>query len=160
MTREQARNFLKNTKVFVEGKSKEIQEKLFSLGINWVIPSDTPKNCDGPYLYIEAVGDKMYIYYGLFDSVFKETEDYRRVYAEDIINLSIDSYKPFKDAKECIEEMGKHIKFGWLKSKCGDCYFITEIKSNSITIGSHTYTYPSAFDMFEFIDGSSFGITE
>ena len=36
--------------------------------------------------------------------------------------------------------------------------FITEIKSNSILIGTKAYTYYSAFDMFEFLDGTSFGI--
>ena len=35
MTREEAISFLDNTKVYVQGKSKEIQEKLFSLGFQW-----------------------------------------------------------------------------------------------------------------------------
>ena len=35
MTREEVRTFLNGTKVYVEDKSKEIQEKLFSLGYDW-----------------------------------------------------------------------------------------------------------------------------
>ena len=35
MTREEAISFLDNTKVYVQGKSKEIQEKMFSLGFQW-----------------------------------------------------------------------------------------------------------------------------
>ena len=35
MTRKDIDKFLANTKVYVAGKSKEIQEKLFSLGYSW-----------------------------------------------------------------------------------------------------------------------------
>ena len=35
MTKEEIKKFLDNTKVYVNGKSKEIQEKLFSFGYHW-----------------------------------------------------------------------------------------------------------------------------
>ena len=35
MTKEEIKKFLDNTKVYVNGKSKEIQEKLFSFGYTW-----------------------------------------------------------------------------------------------------------------------------
>ena len=35
MTREEAKKMLTNTKVYVNGKSKEIQEKLFEIGFKW-----------------------------------------------------------------------------------------------------------------------------
>lgn len=54
--------------------------------------------------------------------------------------------------------MEKHVRFGCLKNINGGYGFITEIKSNSILIGTKAYTYYSALDMFEFLDGTSFGI--
>ena len=35
MTKEEAKEMLTNTKVYVNGKSKEIQEKLFEIGFKW-----------------------------------------------------------------------------------------------------------------------------
>lgn len=61
MTKEEIRKFLDNTKVYVNGKSKEIQEKLFSFGYMW--PGNDPKvDCeDKPFLFIHKEG---YISYG------------------------------------------------------------------------------------------------
>ena len=158
MTRQEARDLLKNTKVCVEGKSKEVQEKLFSLGINWGEYPETPKYCKFPYLYIIDASYGIYITYGLGEDIFESLRKYKELSESYIINLSIDDYRPFKDETECIEEMERHTKFGCLKNINGGYGFITEIKSNSILIGTKAYTYYSAFDMFEFLDGTSFGI--
>lgn len=160
MTRQEARNLLKNTKIYVGDKSKEVQEKLFSLGINWGEYPETPKHCNFPYLYIVGESYGMYITYGLGKDVFKSIEKYKELSASDIINLSIDDYRPFKDETECIKEMEEHIRFGCLKNIYGGYGFITEIKSNSIFIGTKAYTYHSALDMFEFLDGTPFGIKQ
>ena len=158
MTRQEARNLLKNTKICVGGKSKEVQEKLFSLGINWREYPETPKHCNFPYLYIIEESCSIYITYGTNRAVFDSLEEYKEVSASDIINLSIDNYRPFKDEAECIKEMERHIRFGCLKNIHGGYGFINEIKSNSILIGTKAYTYYSALDMFEFLDGTPFGI--
>ena len=36
MTKEEAKKMLTNTKVYVNGKTKEIQEKLFEIGFSWI----------------------------------------------------------------------------------------------------------------------------
>lgn len=160
MTRQEARNLLKNSKICVEDKSKEVQEKLFSLGINWGEYPETPKHCQFPYLYIIEESWGIYITYGTNRAVFDSLEEYKEVSVSDIINLSIDNYRPFKDEAECIKEMERHIRFGCLKNIYGGYGFINEIKSNSIFIGTKAYTYHSALDMFEFLDGIPFGIKQ
>ena len=52
MTRKEINEFLANTKVYVNGKSKEIQEKLFSLGYSWIGGSANVLNTNRPFLYI------------------------------------------------------------------------------------------------------------
>lgn len=70
-------------------------------------------------------------------------------------------YRPFKDAKECWQEMQKHQPFGWIKNGSG------ELLMNIISIGAgitvHNnisncwYSFKSAFSL-TFADGTPFGI--
>ena len=60
-------------------------------------------------------------------------------------------YRPFKDAKECWQEMQKHQPFGWVKY--ADKYIsISAIDSNN--------DYEIDFDDYTFADGAPFGIKE
>lgn len=52
MTREQAIELLKNRKVYVNGRSAEIQKKLFELGFKWITGDEKIKIEDAPFLYI------------------------------------------------------------------------------------------------------------
>lgn len=52
MTREEAVKFLSNTKVYVKGKGKEIQEKLFSLGYKWDYRDTYVNHTKSPFLFI------------------------------------------------------------------------------------------------------------
>lgn len=52
MSQEEIDKFLANTKVHVEGNSKEIQEKLFSLGYRWYHGGVQVRHCNSPYLFI------------------------------------------------------------------------------------------------------------
>lgn len=81
------------------------------------------------------------------------------------------TYRPFKDAEECWNEMLKHQPFGWIKKTCGHCNFlhIMELYSTGILInnvdnfGSFRNlikTYDSAFAETTFADGTPFGIKE
>ena len=70
-------------------------------------------------------------------------------------------YRPFKDAKECWQEIQKHQPIGWIKSG--------ELLINIISIGAgitvHNsinncgYSFKSAFSL-KFADGTPFGIKE
>ena len=68
-------------------------------------------------------------------------------------------YRPFKNADECWEEMLKHQPFGWLEHKSGDYKaFINSVNFADVNINDYYYTYEHAFNNFEFIDGTPFGI--
>ena len=80
-------------------------------------------------------------------------------------------YRPFKDAKECWQEMQKHQPFGWIKDK-GDTisyehFFITGIMESRddldkilFTIDGKDFAGKRMFDECVFADGTPFGIME
>lgn len=72
------------------------------------------------------------------------------------------TYRPFKDAKECFEEMQKHEPLGWVKHKQFGCYMcISMVYPKGVCFGSPLqYKYQEIFDKYTFIDGEPFGIKE
>lgn len=86
MEREEIRKLLNNTKVYVNGKSKEIQEKLFSFEYGWwVIDSTKVNHVEKPFLFIHKEG---YISYGNDMCRFIENK-YREISAEEILSLEV-----------------------------------------------------------------------
>ena len=160
MTREEAIKSLVNTKMYVQGKSKEIQEKLFSLGFQWTSGSKQVLSEEKPFLFlcedmdICCSNDMSYFTKKLF----------REITAADILSIIIDEpkYRPFKDAKECFEEMQKHEPLGWLKHKQFGCYMcINMVYPKGVCFGSPLqYKYHEVFNKYTFIDGEPFGIKE
>lgn len=72
-------------------------------------------------------------------------------------------YRPFKDAKECWQEMQKHQPFGWVKSKKdGSLSLITLIISEeNIDINCiGGFNSDKIMKRFTFADGAVFGILE
>lgn len=71
-------------------------------------------------------------------------------------------YHPFKDAKECFEEMQKHKPYGWVKD-ASKMYNITIIIDDGIIVNTSIdgvlYSFKSAFSL-KFADGKPFGIVE
>lgn len=150
MTREEAIKFLTDTKVYVNGKSIQIQEKLLSLGFVWNSGTRTVLSPAYPFLFISggfiSRGDSM--------TAFTNNE-LREVTAEDILNITIDEpkYRPFKDADECWNEMLKHEPFGWIKSK-------NENYLNVLGSINNAKNYQYIFENYTFADGTPFGIKE
>lgn len=73
------------------------------------------------------------------------------------------TYRPFKDAEECWNEMEKHQPFGWVKSKeDGSRSLITLIISEeNIDINCiGGFTLDKIMKRFTFADGTVFGILE
>lgn len=70
-------------------------------------------------------------------------------------------YRPFKDNKECMEEMQKHQPFGWIKAYHGQ-FIITEIRDSKATIGRNgrLLDFDYIFESYKFLDGTPFGIKE
>ena len=169
MTKEEIKKFLDNTKVYVNGKSKEIQEKLFSFGYEWIGDGPTKVQCtEKPFLFIH---DNGYIYYTNDMDFFVEHEN-KEITADEILALEVTgpSYRPFKSQDECWNEMQKHQPFGWLKSKNNRRYrCIGEVfgpdNSEIVCIAlstSESFLRRSGalFDEYTFADGAPFGIKE
>lgn len=96
MTKQEAINYLSDTKVYVDGKSKEIQEKLFEIGFTWCDMTNYKAMLEirEPFLYMFS--DKR-IYAGS-DMINFKNKNFREIKAEDILNLKIDKeydLKPF-----------------------------------------------------------------
>lgn len=71
------------------------------------------------------------------------------------------TYRPFKNAKECWEEMQKHQPFGWIRN--GVYYqLIRNVNNASIYVDYFVkeFNYEEALGDFIFIDGTPFGIKE
>ena len=88
MTQKEIDKFLANTKVYVNGKSKEIQEKLLSLGYKW---------CDGYTEVDDTESPFLYIYESKFISgnnmvIFSDNEN-REITPEDILSLELTKSK-------------------------------------------------------------------
>lgn len=62
-------------------------------------------------------------------------------------------YRPFKDAKECWQEMLKHQPIGYTK-------LIGEIEYSFITDVNDSINYSDAIKEYTFADGTPFGIRE
>ena len=71
-------------------------------------------------------------------------------------------YRPFKDAKECFEEMQKHKPYGWVKDT-SKMYNITIIRDDGIIVNTSIdgglYNFESSLNL-KFVDGTPFGIKE
>ena len=157
MTQKEIKQFLDNTKVYVNGKSKEIQEKLFSFGYGWTYGKYTEvRSEDDPFLliyddgYISNANDMCY---------FTEHEN-REISADEILSLEVTepSYRPFKSQEECFEEMQKHNPFGWIKSKMGNIFNIIALYHDEIKLNECEYGYSELSENYMFMDGTPFGI--
>lgn len=94
MTKDEAINFLQNKKVYVNGKSKEIQEKLFQLGWKWI--SGTQVQFEStPFLYIHNnISQGRFINRGT-DMLQFVRDEFSEISAEDILSIVIlEEYNP------------------------------------------------------------------
>lgn len=166
MTQKEIEMLLANTKVYVNGKSREIQEKLFSLGYKWNGGSTDISNTGKPFLYIF---ERKAICHG-DDMEYFIRGEYREITAEQILSLEVTepSYRPFRNKEECWQEMLKHKPFGWLRlQECGNLYHIGNISKFGnvpcITFSTHekeSITLVTALETYTFADGIPFGIKE
>lgn len=82
-------------------------------------------------------------------------------------------YRPFKDTKECWQEMQRHQPFGWLKDKNKDSELrnIQALTEEMLTIADGVYLrgirlideyhiFEDAIKEYTFADGTPFGILE
>lgn len=104
MTKEEIKKFLNDTKVYVNGKSEEIQKRLFSFGYYWCVSNSTKvRHLDSPFLYIHE--NKEIVHSD--DMVYFFNHKFREITAEEILSLEITepSYRAFMSQEECWQEM-------------------------------------------------------
>ena len=70
-------------------------------------------------------------------------------------------YRPFKTQEECWIEMLKHQPFGWVKEISSEMlYLINGMSNESIVIMEDISSFKEAMNIYEFKDGTPFGIKE
>ena len=68
-------------------------------------------------------------------------------------------YRPFRDAKECWEEMQKHQPFGWVKSTLfKDLALVKRVTTLYVEINRDIIDYKDSLEKFTFADGTPFGV--
>lgn len=156
MTHKEAIKFLNDTKVYVNGKSEEIQKKLFSLNFKWYDGSQKVKKVNCPFLFLR----NGWISYNE-DMVFFTKCSFREITVEDILNINTGEFKstyhPFKNDDECWEEMKRHEPFGWVKNINDEKYYVFEV-NNGIGTSESFRPYNEALSTVKFLDNTPFGI--
>lgn len=159
MTQKDINKFLANTKVYMNGKSKEIQEKLFSLGYKWIDGDVNVYYTKSPFLFIY----ENMIFAQSSDMECFSSHENREISAEEILSLELteSKYRPFKSHEECWQEMLKHQPFGWIRNKVNrSMIHISFALGGYVMLATENRGFSDVFDKFEFIDGTPFGIKE
>ena len=148
---------LHNTKVYVGKYSKEVQEKLFSLGYSWGHGITYVSNTNKPFLFISTYCDFLL---GYSDNLKDFNEDKaKEITVEDILNIE-ETCRSFKDEKELIEEMNKHTPFGWIQDKYSKSLFcISKIYEAGVTINGSNISFDRLLKYYTFLDGSICGVS-
>ena len=70
--------------------------------------------------------------------------------------------RPFKNQKECLDEMHKHPDFGWLVNiNTKNQHHVSAICHDGLRLDDNTsLNFTAAFSYYEFPDGSTFGMIE
>ena len=69
------------------------------------------------------------------------------------------TYRSFKDAEECWQEMQKHKPFGWVKSTLfKDLALVKRITTLYVEINRDIIDYKDALEKFTFADDNKFGV--
>lgn len=165
MTKEQAIELLRFTKVYVKDKSKEIQQKAFELGFKWMYSgADEAKmlnHLDAPFILFQFRSMRPCCDVEMFNYA-----DEKEITAEEILAITIDEpqYRPFKNAEECWCEMLKHQPFGWVKDKeTSYKYWIVGLGNlDGFNVKSLPFMFgwDVALHNLTFVDGEPFGIKE
>ena len=108
---------------------------------------------EGKAIQIKKEGDWL--------EVGKNTEVYFSESPSDYRIKPEPKYRPFKNQEECWKEMLKHQPFGWVKEiSCEMLYLINGISNESIVIMEDINSFKEAMNIYEFKDGTPFGIKE
>lgn len=95
LTKQQFRDRFADIKVYVDGKSKELQEQFFKAEIWWIDGAKTVQITESPFLYVDRhnPNNNLEISHGTDMENFKRVIN-RQVTAEEILNIEIVEDKP------------------------------------------------------------------
>ena len=158
MTEKEIYEFLNGTKLYVGGRSREVQEKLFKLGYSWLSNGKQVQFNERPFIYINDYN----LTYGSDMNLFMYNEE-REITVDEILQIEVTppKYRPFKDKNECWAEMLNHEPFGWVYHKNRNSHeHITAIYHPSVFVKNTSVLYEIAFDNYVFMDGTPFGVKE
>lgn len=68
------------------------------------------------------------------------------------------TYRPFKDADECWQEMLKHQPFGWTRDTHNIRDNIKRVTNSGIVYDKCMMCFENVLNKFQFIDGTPFGV--
>lgn len=114
--------------------------------------------------YKEGKALQFYTSYGEFKDISAEEFDIEKWYKKPkkFRIKSEPKYRPFKDAKECWQEMLKHQPFGWIKGKEGEHHsLITSIIADEEEVyinGISGFVLDEIMEHYTFADGLPFGV--
>lgn len=135
MNRNQAKEFYPIMQAFAEGKVIECRTRVWELNKGWK-----------------------------YSTTWKETEELK---FQDTYEYRIKpepTYRPFKDAEECWQEMLKHKPFGWVKDKKDGHYaLITSVLTDEKEVyidGISSLALYTSINYYTFADDTPFGIKE
>ena len=135
MNRNQAKEFYPIMQAFAEGKVIERRTRTWELNKGWQ-----------------------------YSTTWKETEELK---FQDTYEYRIkpeSTYRPFKDAEECWQEMLKHKPFGWVKDKKDGHYtLITSVLTDEKEVyidGISGLALYTSINYYTFADDTPFGIKE
>lgn len=116
--------------------------------------------------YKEGKALQFYTSYGEFKDVSAEEFDIEKWYKKPKkFRIKPEpKYRPFKDAKECWQEMQKHQPFGWIKGKEGEHHsLITSIIADEEEVyinGISGFVLDEIMEHYTFADGLPFGVKD
>lgn len=90
MTKEEAIKFLSNTRVYTDGRSKEIQKKLFEIGFKWLGNANEVAFLSSPFLFLNSdmsIGHEN-------DMKFFKSHHFKEIKVDDILSITIEEEKP------------------------------------------------------------------
>ena len=73
------------------------------------------------------------------------------------------TYRPFKNAKECFNEIKKHEPLGWvcfISDKVSKYYQVTSIEDVNVRLEDYETSFEESLKDLRFADGQPFGIKE
>lgn len=157
MTRSEIHKKLNNTKVYLGKYSEEVQEKLFKLGYSWGHGITYVSNTNKPFLFISTYNDLLLTYSD--DLKYFNEHSAKEITVEDILNIE-ETCRSFNDEKELIEEMNKHIPFGWIQDKYSKSLFcISKTYKAGVTINGSNISFDRLLKYYTFLDGSICGVS-